>query len=215
MRYLSVLLGTHPTEPPPPAFLEGLGTLGEETMRSGALVDTAGLGEDTRRLEHEAPRLWAYLERHAAAFDRRRSSIYRGQPPFAMFGLGPYSFAPYKVAVSGLSKEPAFHALGPVAGRPVMLDDTCYFLPCRTPEQCALAAALLNDRATLGLLRALTFRDAKRPVTKSVLARIDLPWGSEAPCLGLLDAVSRRSCGRAPGIGSTKRTKSRTFSWQT
>jgi hypothetical protein len=142
--------------------------------RLAVIVTQAKIGQDTRRLEATAPRLWAYLRAHDAAFAGRRSSIYRGQPPFAMFGVGPYSFSPYKVAVSGLHKAPSFRAVGPDGGRPVMLDDTGYFLPCRSPEQAAMLAALLNDPEALGLVGALTFRDAKRPITKALLQRIDL-----------------------------------------
>jgi hypothetical protein len=138
------------------------------------IVTQRRIGEDTRGLEWSAPRLWSYLQAHASAFAKRRSSIYRGQPPFAMFGVGPYSFAPYKVAISGLGKTPRFRAIGPEDGRPVMLDDTCYFVACRTPEQTAMLAALLNDPETLGLVGSLIFRDAKRPITKAVLQRIDL-----------------------------------------
>ena len=138
------------------------------------IVTQRRLSEDTRRLEHEAPRLWGYLRGHAARFERRKSSIYRGKPPFALFGVGPYAFAPYKVAVSGLHKTPRFRAIGPVAGRPVMLDDTCYFLPCSSPDQAALVTALWNDPTTLALIRALTFVDSKRPITKTLLRRIDL-----------------------------------------
>ena len=61
-----------------------------------------GADSSTRR-----PRLWRYLHAHAADFRTRKSSIYRGQPPFAMFGIGPYSFAPHKVAISGLHKAPS------------------------------------------------------------------------------------------------------------
>lgn len=138
------------------------------------IVTQRRVGQDTRPLEQAAPRLWSYLQRRAAVFERRKSAIYRGQPPFAMFGLGPYSFAPYKVAVSGLGKAPRFHAVGPLGGRPVMLDDTCYFLPCGSASQAAVLAALLNDPATLALIDALIFRDAKRPVTKALLGRLDL-----------------------------------------
>lgn len=152
------------------------------------IVTQERLGMDTRPIEREAPRLWAYLGRHGARFQRRKSSIYRGRPPFAMFGLGPYSFAPYKVAVSGLSKAPRFHAIGPAGGRPVMLDDTCYFLPFRSPEPAALASALLNDPATLSLIGALLFREAKRPVTKALLARLDLgALAGHVDRTGLLD----------------------------
>lgn len=138
------------------------------------IVPQRRVGQETRGLEQSAPRLWAYLTRYEAVFTRRKSSIYRGQPPFALFGLGPYSFAPYKVAVSGLGKAPRFHAVGPVGGRPVMLDDTCYFLPCQSATQAAMTSALLNDPVTLALIEALIFRAAKRPVTKALLARLDL-----------------------------------------
>jgi hypothetical protein len=137
------------------------------------LVTQERLGADTRILEESAPRLWHYLQRHAAVFAKRKSSIYRGRPPFALFGVGPYSFAPYKVAVSGLHKEPRFAALGPVDGRPVMLDDTCYFLPCAQAAEAAVLAALCNDRITLGFIRCARFKDAKRPITKKLLQRID------------------------------------------
>jgi hypothetical protein len=142
--------------------------------RRAVIVTQARIGQDTRPLEQAAPRLWAYLSAYADRLAGRKSSIYRGQPPFAMFGIGPYSFAPYKVAVSGLHKTPRFHALGPVAGRPVMLDDTCYFLACRTPEQAAIVGAVLAEEAACGLLRALSFAGAKRPVTKRLLQRLDL-----------------------------------------
>jgi hypothetical protein len=139
------------------------------------LVTQERLGVDTRRLARAAPRLWHYLQAHAASFTKRKSSIYRGRPPFALFGVGPYSFAPFKVAVSGLHKAPRFKALGPVRGRPVMLDDTCYFLPCASAGEAAVFAALCHDRITLGFLSAARFRDAKRPITKKLLQRIDFP----------------------------------------
>jgi hypothetical protein len=142
--------------------------------RRAVIVTQTHIGQDTRPLEQTAPRLWAYLSRHAAAFSKRKSSIYAGQPPFALFGIGPYSFAPYKVAVSGLHKTVRFHALGPVDGRPVMLDDTSYFVPCQTPEQAALVAAILDEDAARGLLGCLSFPGAKRPITKALLQRLDL-----------------------------------------
>src|SRR5262249_37624741 len=141
--------------------------------RRSLIVTQRHTGDDTRRLESLAPKLWDYLRAHAGSFARRKSSIYRVRPPFAMFGVGPYSFSRYKVAVSGLHKQARFHAIGPVEGLPVLFDDTCYFLPTHSPAQCALLAALLNGPEALGLLRALIFQRAKRPLTKQVLQRID------------------------------------------
>jgi hypothetical protein len=144
------------------------------TTRRAVIVTQTRIGQDTRPLEQTAPRLWAYLSAHAAALAGRKSSIYRGRPPFAIFGIGPYSFAPYKVAVSGLHKAPRFHAIGPVGGRPVMVDDTAYFVACATADQAALVAAILDDESARGLLACLSFADAKRPITKAILQRLDL-----------------------------------------
>ncbi len=143
--------------------------------RRSVLVTQRHLGDDPGDLEQTAPRLWAYLVAHSADFERRRSSIYRGRPPFSLFGVGDYSFRPFKVAISGLHKAPRFRAVAPIGGRPVLLDDTGYFLPCRTAEQAATLAAVLNGPESLDLLRGLTFRDAKRPITKKLLRRLDLP----------------------------------------
>ena len=89
------------------------------------IVTQHRLGDDTEALASTAPRLWAYLSSHADRFGARKSSIYRGRPPFAMFGVGGYTFAPRKVAISGLHKTPRFRAIGPAGGRPTLLDDTC------------------------------------------------------------------------------------------
>jgi hypothetical protein len=146
---------------------------GRELERA-VLVTQQRIGQDTTSLAHEAPRLWRYLKSHESRFNKRMSSIYRGRPPFAIFGIGPYSFAPFKVAISGLHKTPTFRVLGPVEGRPVMLDDTCYFLPCSTAEEAAILGAVCNDAITLALIASISFREAKRPITKALLQRLDL-----------------------------------------
>jgi len=138
------------------------------------IVTQAVLGEDTRALKYTAPLLWNYLMAHYETFARRKSSIYTRQPPFAMFGIGDYAFAPYKVAISGLHKTPRFRAIGPIDGRPVMLDDTCYFIPCYSSMAAAFLASLLNYPTCLDFIKAIVFIDAKRPITKKVLQRVDL-----------------------------------------
>ena len=142
--------------------------------RMSVIVPQQCVGQDTRKLRDEAPQLWEYLTQHEEVFSRRKSSIYTNQPPFSIFGIGSYSFAPYKVAVAGLTKTPRFWAVSPINGRPVMLDDTGYFLPCQTAEQAELLASLLNNPQCLTLLRSLTFTDSKRPITKKLLQRIDV-----------------------------------------
>ena len=149
------------------------GRLPSESMRF-VIVPQRVLGEDTGTLVVRAPHLWDYLQRHADALDQRKSAIYRTQPRFAVFGIGPYSFAPYKVAISGLHKEPRFRLLGPAKGRPVMVDDTCYLLSTDTAELAALLTAVLESSTSVAVLRALLFTDSKRPVKKRVLRRLNL-----------------------------------------
>jgi len=138
------------------------------------LVTQTGLGADTTALRASAPRAWQYLERHRAAFDARKSRIYRGQPPFAMFGIGPYSFAPYKVAISGLHKRLRFRVVGPRDGRPVLLDDTSYFLPCDDEAAACRCAELLGSELAREFFEARVFWDDKRPVSKALLGSLSL-----------------------------------------
>ena len=143
-------------------------------LQKYVIITQKTLKDSTNQLKWTAPLLWNYLTIRTAVFERRKSSIYRNRTPFSMFGIGDYSFSLYKVGVSGLHKTPRFRALGPIEGRPVMLDDTSYFVPCRSPEQAVLLSGLLNDPACLELIRSIVFVDSKRPVTKKLLQRIDL-----------------------------------------
>lgn len=43
MRYLILLKGTQPADPPPPELMEAIMKLGAEATAAGALLDTAGL----------------------------------------------------------------------------------------------------------------------------------------------------------------------------
>lgn len=138
------------------------------------LVPQRTIGEDTAQLAEAAPRAWRYLARHRAALDRRGSSIYRGRPPFAIFGVGDYTFAPWKVAISGLYKKLRFRVVGPEGDKPVVFDDTCYFVACGSRAEAELVAALLSSDIAGEFFAAFVFWDAKRPITVDLLRRLDL-----------------------------------------
>lgn len=138
------------------------------------LITQQFVGEDTDCLRHAAPKTWRYLERHRDLFAGRKSSIYRSQPEFCLFGVGPYSFAPYKVVVSGLHKEVRFTLIPPFRGKPVMVDDTCYFVGSCDAEEAHLLLSLFQSDAALRYIRATIFTDNKRPVTADVLNRLDI-----------------------------------------
>jgi len=144
------------------------------TVRKWLLVTQGRPGEDTSVISARAPKTWSYLREHGDQLDGRRSSIYRNRPRFSVFGVGPYTFSPWKVAISGLHKKLAFSVVGPIEDRPVVFDDTCYHLSFQSPEAARYAAELLNDDRSRALLSSLIFWDAKRPITVETLQRLDL-----------------------------------------
>ncbi len=138
------------------------------------LVTQRKPSDDTEAIQKRAPKTWAYLMKHAGALDQRGSIIYQKRPRFSVFGVGDYSFAPWKVAVSGLYKNCRFGVVGQEHGKPIMLDDTCYFIPCSSAEEANFLCELLNSDVCQRFLRSLVFFDAKRPITIDILNRIDL-----------------------------------------
>jgi len=157
----------------------------EPSPRYRVIITQRQLADNTAQLEEKAPRLWRYLNAHIEAFRGRKSSIYEGRADFAIFGIGPYSFSGHKVAVSGLYKNIRFRLLRPYEGRPVMLDDTCYFVPCESLQQACVLNKLLNHEVSLRFINAIVFKDSKRPLTKKVLQRLNLE--------ALLDYIDRSS----------------------
>lgn len=138
------------------------------------LVTQQSIGEDTSRIKKEAPRTWNYLEMHAIYLDKRSSSIYRNRPRFSIFGVGKYAFMPWKVAISGFYKNLNFRCIGPIDGKPVVLDDTCYFLPCQGEDEARVLADLLNSEMAAGFFNSFVFWDAKRPITSEILGNLDI-----------------------------------------
>lgn len=155
------------------------------TPSTWMVVTQRSMAEDTSGIAKTAPKTWAYLQRHAQLLDRRASSIYKGRPRFCIFGVGEYSFAPWKVAICGFYKTFAFKAIGPASGKAVVLDDTSYFLACHSRTEAEYLASLLGSKPAQEFLRSIVFWDAKRPITLELLRRLDLSalarvLGSEA-----------------------------------
>lgn len=137
------------------------------------IVTQKRIGEDTTIIRDIAPKTWKYLENHLEFFEKRRSSIYKNAPAFSMFGIGEYSYSPYKVGVSGFYKKPLFSLLESKNGCPIMTDDTSYFICLPTFETAYTAMLVLNSECVQNFLCSIAFLDAKRPFTKKVLEKID------------------------------------------
>lgn len=131
-------------------------------------------GDDTSVLARVAPKLHSYLMENSTLLDGRKSSIYRNRARFCIFGVGPYSFAPYKVAISGMHKEPLFRLVTPLGDRPVVFDDVTYFSSFEHAADAAVVTAILNEEPAQALVGSISFTDSKRPITKKLLQRLDV-----------------------------------------
>jgi len=138
------------------------------------LVTQKSIGEDTKYIKHTTPKTWKYLNRHSELLDNRSSQIYKKQPRFSIFGVGVYSFTPWKVAISGFYKLLKFSVIGPVNQKPVVLDDTCYFLGFNSEQEAACVSQILNSKEAAEFYSAFIFWDKKRPINKDILDLLDI-----------------------------------------
>ncbi|MDQ2730167.1 MAG: SAM-dependent DNA methyltransferase [Armatimonadota bacterium] len=142
--------------------------------RRWMIVTQSSIGEETCQIKSTAPKTWKYLQSHAQMMGNRGSSIYKNRPAFSIFGVGSYSFAPWKVAISGLYKTLQFTVVGNLSGKPIMLDDTVNFIPCYSASEARYIADILNSLPAKEFFHSIAFWDAKRPVTVELLHRLDL-----------------------------------------
>lgn len=145
-----------------------------KNTRKHTIVTQTKVGQETSYIQHLYPETYSYLKKNISKFQARKSSIYNGKPSFSIFGIGDYSFKPFKVAISGLYKTYHFTLVLPQNDKPVMLDDTCYFIGFDKIEYAVYAIILLNSKTTEAFFKSITFSDAKRVFTKDLLMRLDL-----------------------------------------
>lgn len=137
------------------------------------IVTQKRVREETLHIQQDFPKAWTYLNNNIIYFNKRKSSIYRNSPVFSMFGIGDYSYSKYKVGVSGFYKKPMFSVLSSPDGKPVMTDDTSYFICFDSYDMAYVAMLILNSERVQKFLKSIVFLDSKRPYTKKVLSRLD------------------------------------------
>ncbi len=137
------------------------------------LITQKKTGAYTKYIEVLSPITWQYLLAHSDKLDSRKSSIYKNAPRFAIFGVGDYSFTPWKVVISGLYKNVRFSKIGIYKGKPIVVDDTCYMLGFEYEDQADFIMELLNSKVCRKFIESLIFLDSKRPVTSALLNRIN------------------------------------------
>jgi hypothetical protein len=142
--------------------------------RKWMIVTQEYIGQDTSFLKKKAPKTWSYLEKNKSLFEKRKSSIYNNKPLFSIFGVGDYSFAPWKICISGLYKNLNFKLVNTFEDKPVVVDDTVYFLPCFAEADATILYTILTSKEATGFYQSLIFWDTKRPVTADVLNHLKI-----------------------------------------
>ena len=138
------------------------------------MITQKKIGEDTLFIRITSPLTWEYLEAHAEKLDARKSSIYKNSPRFSMFGVGNYTFKPWKVAISGLYKNIKFSLVGLYNDKPVVFDDTCYMLGFDNKKEALFVYEVLTSDIAKKFIDSLVFKDSKRPITVALLNRISI-----------------------------------------
>lgn len=150
------------------------------TYRKLTIITQKKVGQETKYIQDNFPLTYQYLIKHKDSFNKRKSSIYTGKPLFSIFGIGDYSFAKYKVAISGLYKSTNFTLASPDNSKPIMLDDTCYFIGFDQLKMAQIAHYLVNSDLVQKFLKSIIFSDSKRSINKDTLMRIDFEKAFES-----------------------------------
>jgi hypothetical protein len=139
-----------------------------------AIIPQRSVGENTSRIQSDAPRTWAYLTEYGSYLDKRASLVYRSKPRFSVFGVGDYTFSRWKIAISGLYKKLVFQLIPPRNDRSVSFDDTVYFLSFDAEEEARFVFRLLTSEPAMDFLDSMIFWDEKRPITARVLRKLNI-----------------------------------------
>jgi SAM-dependent methyltransferase len=159
------------------------------SCRKHVIVTQTRVGQDTSHIRMSSPLTWSYLSSKDDVFSKRKSSIYRGKPLYSIFGVGDYTFSPWKIAISGLYKNLFFQLVGPIGGKPTIFDDTVSFLSFESYDQALFVRDLLMTEEAQLFYESQIFWDEKRPVTTDILKRLSLL--SLSICLGKEHEYSR------------------------
>jgi hypothetical protein len=167
------------------------------------LVPQRRAGEDNEEtLARETPATYEYLRHNRDRLEARGSSWFDSGPFYSLFGLGPYTWAPYKVVWCRLGFKPHFAVVSTVADpelgeKRVVPGDHCMFVACDDEREAHYLCALLNAAPYQRCLRDLA-GGGKAGLSKSVVSSLALPTWEAEPWQERLADRSTRAHGIVP-----------------
>ncbi|KJH70783.1 class I SAM-dependent methyltransferase [Aliterella atlantica] len=145
-----------------------------QSIERYVLVTQRYIGESTEYIQSIAPKTWNYLTNHSEYLDKRKSKVYKKNSRFSIFGVGSYTFAPWKIAICGLYKKLDFRLVGENNGKSTVFDDTVYFLSFEDEQAAQQTFKLLTSQTALDYYCSLIFWDEKRPIKSSILNSLNM-----------------------------------------
>jgi hypothetical protein len=162
------------------------------------LVPQRQAGEQNERtLQRDTPRTYAYLAGHREVLEARGSSWFDAGPFYNLFGLGPYTWAPYKVVWSRLGFQPDFAVVAETADpdlgvKPFVPGDHYMFVGTDDLREAHYLCALLNSGPYQQTLRELA-SGGKASLSKTTVSTLHLPSWEGRPDQQRLAALSMRA----------------------
>ncbi|SDQ35998.1 DNA methyltransferase family protein [Halopelagius longus] len=162
------------------------------------LVPQRRAGEENESaVREETPNTYAYLDDHRERLDDRGSSWFDDGPFYGLFGLGPYTWADYKVVWCRLGFKPHFAVVStvedPALGeQPVVPGDHCMFVATDDEAEAHYLCALLNSAPYQRCLRDVS-SGGKSSLSKSTVSELATPEWEATPHQTTLAEASMRA----------------------
>lgn len=138
-------------------------------------------GIDEQILRTRYPCAYAYLTRFRGCLESRAAyRRYQARGPFyAMYDVGPYTLAPFKVVWRRMDWQFRAAVVGPqdhpvLGWRPVIPQETCALVPTRSAEEAHYLCALLNSAVVRFLAQAHSVQGGKGFASPGVLEYLNL-----------------------------------------
>ncbi|QCJ45636.1 class I SAM-dependent DNA methyltransferase [Haloprofundus sp. MHR1] len=171
--------------------------------------------ENESELARDAPRTYDYLANHRETLDGRASTWFDGGPFYNLFGLGPYTWADYKVVWCRLGFKPHFVVVSTVddpelGEKTVVPGDHCMFVATDDRREAHFLCGLLNSAPYQRCLRELG-GEGKASLSKAAVSKLYLPEWRDTPLFRRIADCSERAHEIVPGhVDVSKREYNRT-----
>ena len=155
-------------------------------------------------MKRKYPRTYAYLKKFEHVLRKRSGyrQYFKPTDPFwSVYNVGPYSLAPWKVAWPGeVAPSLRVAVVGKHMKKPVLCDQTNYFVDCAIEDQANFLNAMLNSSCVRLYYDSLAYKHTSMDFIKGLaLPQFDATISAH----NLLSELSRQ-CQRAAAEGDTK-----------